>query len=342
MERLVSLFEARFGTEPESVTLLPLSGSARKYWRMEGAGAVAIGCVGASAAENRAFLAIDGAMRSRGVNAPEIYGVSRDGMAYLQEDLGQGQLFELLKPALGRGSFGEEEKAWLIRTVSALPALQHRTGAVLDWDVCFPEREFSARMVRFDLAYFKYDFLKFTTVPFDEIRLQDDFDRLSEDALEPFGQTFMYRDFQARNVMIRDGEPWFIDFQGGRRGPGEYDLASFAWNAGTHFDGRMRSELERAYLDSLAVFEKVEEGPWRRRYRTMTLLRLLQETAAYGLRGMVERKSIFLDCIPAVLALLGELAEEPFERYPYLTGLLRRLSADWDGSTIMPGLKIER
>ena len=340
MERLAALFRERFGTDPERMALLPLSGSARKYWRMEGTGMKVIGCVGASQAENRAFLSIDAAMRSQGINAPEVFAVSPDGMLYLQEDLGDGQLFALLEPNVGKGDFSGEQKAWLRETIAALPALQHRTGKVLEWGVCFPDRELNARMVDFDLNYFKYDFLKLTAVPFDEIRLQDDFDRLRQDALEPFGETFMYRDFQARNVMILDGRPWFIDFQGGRRGPGQYDLASFLWNAGTSFDASVRAEMERVYLDALREFEKVDEGRWRERYRTMTLLRLLQECGAYGYRGMVERKQLFLDCIRPALGRLGELCAEPFKRYPYLTSLLLTLSHDWDGSTLMPGLKI--
>ncbi len=341
MERLSALYKAAFGKEAEKVTLLPLSGSARKYYRMEGPDAVAIGCIGASLTENRAFLTIDAAMRSQGVNAPEVYGVSPDGMCYLQEDLGDGQLFALLSPNVGKGDFSEEQKGWLRATIAALPALQYRTGKVMDWSVCFPDRELNSRMVYFDINYFKYDFLKFTTIAFDEIKLQDDYDRLREDALEPFGETFLYRDFQARNVMIRDGQPWFIDFQGGRRGPGQYDLASFLWNAGTHFDAALRGELEKVYLDALGEFEEVDEQRWRERYRTMTLLRLLQECGAYGYRGMVERKQLFLDCIPPVLGCLRELAQETSKRYPYLTEVLLRLANDWDGSTLMPGLKIE-
>ncbi len=341
MDRLTSLYKARFGAGPERTELLPLSGSARKYWRMEGAGRTVIGCIGVSLAENRAFLAIDAAMRSMGLDAPEVFGVSPDGLAYLQEDLGDGQLFALLGTAIRSGVYGPEERGWLRDTVRALPALQYKTGEVLDWDVCFPDREFNARMVSFDLNYFKYDFLKFTGLPFDEIRLQDDFDRLLEDAIAPFGSTFLYRDFQARNVMILDGRPRFVDFQGGRRGPGQYDLASFLWNAGTRFDAEMRAWLEEEYLDALSEFEKPDRAEWRRRYRLLTLLRLLQETGAYGFRGMVERKAIFLDCIPAVLTLLGQLAQEPFERYPYLTETLRRLAVEWDGSTIFPDLKIK-
>lgn len=329
MERLLKLYKDRFGCEPADVSLLPLSGSARKYYRMSGDGTSVIGCIGTNPRENRAFLTIDARMCAEGIHAPAVYGVSPDGMAYIQQDLGGGQLFELLKPSIGTGSFSEEEKGWLHAVMAALPAIQYRTGKDFDWSVCFPDRGFNARMVDFDLNYFKYCFLKETGLEFDEIRLQDDFDTLREDSLKGFGDTFMYRDFQARNVMILDGEPWFIDFQGGRRGPVQYDLASFLWNAGTHFSADMRKELEGTYLQALSEFEPVSRDLFYERYRLITLVRLLQEFGAYGFRGLIERKQLFIDCIAPAQKVLSELVAEPFERYPYLSEVLRTVAREW-------------
>lgn len=331
MERLTELYRRWCGSEPASATLLPLSGSARKYYRITGSGGVVIGCIGTNPKENRAFLAIDASFCSHGLHAPAVYGVSDDGMAYIQEDLGDGQLFELLKPAIASGEYGPQEMKWLKDTIAILPAVQHKVAEGLDWDVCFPDKAFNARMVNFDLNYFKYDFLKFTGLEFDEIRLQDDFDRLREDSLQGIGNTFMYRDFQARNVMIKDGEPCFIDFQGGRRGPVQYDLASFLWNAGTHFSAGMRRELEMTYIDALREFAPVPSvDEFYERYRLITLVRLLQECGAYGFRGIFERKQIFLDCLPPVKQCLRELCSEPFARYPYLTQVLLSVANDWE------------
>ena len=340
MQRLLDLYRDWSGTAPDACELLPLSGSARKYYRMRGEGGTAIGCTGTNPAENRAFLTLDAKFRECGLSAPEVYGVSPDGLAYIQEDLGDGQLFELLKPSLADGAFTAEQRGWLHDTVALLPAVQFKVGEGMDWSVCFPDREFNARMVDFDLNYFKYDFLKLTGLEFNEIRLQDDFDRLRADALDFEGDTFMYRDFQARNVMIRDGEPCFIDFQGGRRGPVQYDLASFLWNAGTHFSAALRRELEGVYLRALDAFRPVDEREFYRKYRLLTLVRLLQETGAYGFRGLVERKQLFIDCIPTVLGCFRELTAEPFARYPYLTEVLQRLATQWDGRTILPGMEV--
>ncbi len=340
MKRLLDLYRDWAGVEAASSELLPLSGSARKYYRMSGEGGTVIGCIGTNPAENRAFLALDAQFCAHGLHAPAVYGVSPDGMAYLQEDLGDGQLFELLKPALADGSFTQEQLDWLHDTVALLPAVQFKVGEGMDWNVCFPDRAFNARMVDFDLNYFKYDFLKLTGLEFNEIRLQDDFDRLRADALDFEGDTFLYRDFQARNIIIRNGEPCFIDFQGGRRGPVEYDLASFLWNAGTHFSAALRRELEQEYLRALDAFRPVDEKDFYRRYRLLTLVRLLQETGAYGFRGLIERKQLFLECIPTVLGCFRELTVEPFARYPYLTETLQRLANDWDGRTILPGMEV--
>lgn len=331
MERLLKLYRERFGSEPSSVDLLPLSGSARKYYRMLPGGV--IGCIGTNLKENKAFLTIDAAMRNAGVAAPEVFGVSSDGMAYIQEDLGDGQLFALLGPAIAKGEYSPEEKGWLRAVMAALPALQFGTGERMagSWDVCFPDREFNFRMVSFDLNYFKYCFLKESGVDFDEIALQDDLDLLTQDALKPFGQTFMYRDFQARNIMMRGGKPFFIDFQGGRRGPVQYDLASFLFNAGTHFPEALRQELEDVYIDALSEFQCVSREEFMEHYRLITLVRLLQEFGAYGFRGLIEKKQLFIDCIAPAQKVLGELVAEPFARYPYLTDVLRRVAVDEGG-----------
>ena len=323
MLSLDQLYRDWSGSEPDASEILPLSGSARKYYRMTGAGGTVIGCVGTNPAENRAFLTLAAKFRGCGLHAPEVYAVSPDSMVYIQEDLGDNQLFELLKPALKDGAFSVEQHAWLRDTIALLPAVQFKVGEGLDWSICFPDREFNARMVDFDLNYFKYDFLKLTGLEFNEIRLQDDFDRLRADALAFDGDTFMYR-----------------DFQGGRRGPLQYDLASFLWNAGTHFSAALRRELEGVYLRALEAFRPVDEQEFYRQYRLLTLVRLLQETGAYGFRGLVERKQLFLDCIPTVLGCFRELTAEPFARYPYLTEVLQRLATQWDGRTILPGVEV--
>ena len=324
MEGLKQLYCEVFGSWPSAVTELQASGSHRRYFRLTGERTV-IGVAGTCAEENRAFIALDRHFASKGIAVPEILGVSPDGMRYLQEDLGDTLLFDAIAPGRENGHYSDDEKALLCRVISTLPDIQFACRG-FDWSVCYPDAAFDERMILFDLNYFKYCFLKATGLEFNEGLLQDDFERLKNDLLSDDCETFMYRDFQARNIMIRDGRPCFIDFQGGRRGPVQYDLASFLFNAGTHFSAAVRAELENVYIDALGEFEKVSRDEFMEHYRLITLVRLLQEFGAYGFRGLIEKKQLFIDCIPPAKRVLGELVAEPFEHYPYLTEILRKVA----------------
>jgi hypothetical protein len=182
-------------------------------------------------------------------------------------------------------------------------------------------------MVMFDLNYFKYCFLKPSGLEFNEVLLQDDFEKLADGLLADDTDTFLYRDFNARNVMVKDGQPYFIDFQGGRRGPIYYDVASFAWQARAKFSPKQKDAMLKAYMDALSEYMHVDAVKFRCRLRLFILFRLLQVLGAYGFRGLVEHKANFVTSIPAAIAELRTLAEEGFEEYPYLTHVLLRLAA---------------
>ncbi|MBP5397233.1 MAG: phosphotransferase [Bacteroidales bacterium] len=323
---LRTLFQSYAGAEPEAVAALPASASNRRYYRLSGGGKTLIAVVGTSREENRAFVTIARHFRSKGLNVPQVYAESEDGMAYLQEDLGGDVLFDKVAKGRESGNYSSEEIALLKRTVSELPRLQVKGGEGLPWSVCYPQEAFDARMVDFDLNYFKYCYLKATGLEFNENRLQDDFEAFKADLLEETGETFLYRDFQARNVMIREGEPWFIDFQGGRRGPVYYDLASFVWQARSRFPKALKEELIATYLQALKAFRPVDEKEFARRLRLFVLFRTLQVLAAYGFRGYYERKTAFIESIPFALENLRELLQEPFTAYPYLNEVLTALA----------------
>ena len=182
-------------------------------------------------------------------------------------------------------------------------------------------------MVMFDLNYFKYCFLKATGLDFNEVRLQDDFERLKDDLLRDSGETFMYRDFQARNVMFKDGEPYFIDFQGGRRGPVYYDVASFIWQARSRYPDDLKEMLTETYLRALKGYTEVDEALFYERLRIFVLFRTLQVLGAYGFRGYFEKKPHFLGSIPYALNNLRKILKTPFETYPYLTEVLVKLTS---------------
>ena len=287
-----------------------------------------IGAVGTSSRENRAFVAIARQMRGKGLPAPEIYAVSDDGMRYLQEDLGDTSLFSLLMEAQARGGYGEADIALLRSVVRLLPDVQWHTAEDFDFSVCHPSPELDRRGIQWDLHYFKYCFLKATGMEFEEERLEDDFDHLATVLLKDSDQVFMYRDYQSRNVMIRDGQPWLIDFQGGRRGPVEYDLVSFLWQARARFSPTLRRELIGEYLRSASRYRSFDEEAFNRRIQYFVLFRTLQVLGTYGYRGYFEHKAHFVQSIPmAIDNLRALLAENEFADMPYLTALLREMTA---------------
>jgi len=321
---LESLFKHYTGAAPVSCEALTGSASHRRYFRLTGPdGRTLIGVEGTDADENRAFLTIDRHFASKGINVPKV--VAEDGLCYLQEDLGSTVLYDALASGRTSGKYSEDEVALLRKTVAALPKIQVEGARGLDWSVCYPQPSFDARMVDFDLNYFKYDFLKLSGLEFDEVKLQDDFDRLRTDLLSEYSDTFMYRDFNARNVMLVDGEPWFIDFQGGRRGPVYYDVASFLWQARARYPESLREDLLQTYLEALRAYGPVDEAHFRSRLRLFILFRMLQVLGCYGYRGLWEGKKPFIDSIPPALEIVKSLL--PFADYPYLSEVLASLSA---------------
>ncbi len=246
-------------------------------------------------------------------------------MFYIQEDLGDSVLFDALKAGRLTGVFSTEEKEILHKTIALLADFQVLGAKDLDFSVCYPQAEFNHRSVHWDLNYFKYNFLKTTGMEFQEDLLENDFDKLSQHLLQDESDTFLYRDFQSRNVMLVDGRPYFIDYQGGRKGPVHYDVASFLWQAKANFPDDLRDELIKTYIASLKKYREVDEAEFIEKLRLFVLFRTLQVLGAYGFRGYFEKKPHFIQSIPFALNNLRELLKGGFDEYPYLTGMLNEM-----------------
>ncbi len=327
MDILEALFEGFSGSAPSSCVPLAASGSNRKYYRLTGEGLSVVGVIGTDPDENRAFMALSRHFRDKGLNVPEVLASSADSMAYIQTDLGDVRLYDAISAGREAGHYSPEEERLLCRTVAMLPDFQWRGAEGLDFGICYPEPSFDSRLVMADLNYFKYCFLKATGLEFDEIRLQEDFEAMREDLTSEDTATFMYRDFQARNVMIRDGEPYFIDFQGGRRGPAYYDVASFIWQARSRYPEDLKNELVQTYIEAAREFiPDLDEDAFRERLRLFVLFRTLQVLGAYGFRGYFEKKPHFIASVPFAIDNLRRLLKTPFVRYPYLTEVLTSLT----------------
>ncbi|HPD87199.1 MAG TPA: RNase adapter RapZ, partial [Proteiniphilum sp.] len=284
-----------------------------------------IGVHGDSCEENRAFIALAGHFRKQGLNVPQVLAVSGDESCYLQEDLGDSVLFDRISAGRNTGVFSHGEKELLHKTIALLADIQYLGARDLDFNVCYPLPAFNHRSVMWDLNYFKYNFLKTTGMEFLEDQLENDFDKMAEILLQDETHTFMYRDFQSRNVMLVEDEPYFIDFQGGRKGPVYYDLASFLWQAKANLPAELCEELIITYITSLRKYQPVEETTFREQLRHFVLFRTLQVLGAYGFRGYFEKKPHFIQSVPFALNNLRELLEEGFEEYPYLCKMLREM-----------------
>lgn len=343
MKELEVLFEQYTRQKPDNIYELPSSGSNRRYFRITGSGMSLIGAKGLDVEENIAFMEIAKHFRLKGLPVPQVLCASNDNMFYLQEDLGDITLFNTIQQGRETSNFSPDEVALLKKTISTLPKLQFEGGKGLDYSICFPQPEFDERNVWFDCNYFKYCFLKTTGLEFSEIRLHDDLTKMAADLLEDGNQeTFMYRDFQARNVMLVDGNPYFIDFQGGRKGPLYYDLASFVWQAKANYPTSLKEELIETYREALKKYTDIPKDVFYKKLRLFVLFRTMQVLGAYGFRGYFEKKPHFLQSVPFAIDNLRKLIqEEPFDEYPYIQELLEQLTTMRQFSDLRVERKLE-
>ncbi len=329
-DRLNALFLERFGSPPSDIVELRAHGSDRKLYRLVGAGVSAVGVEHVDAEENRAFLAFSRHFRAGGFPVPDIYGEDLAAGCYLEEDLGDTTLFDLLQRERGESPEIPPTVASLYEQAARhLARLQILGIQGLDTSVCYPHTAFDRRSMSWDLNYFKYYFLKLARVPFHEQRLENDFDALCSFLLQAPSDFFLFRDFQSRNIMVRDGRPWFIDYQGGRRGALPYDLASLLLDAKANLPFAFRDQVKAVYLDAASALTPIDRSGFEIFYRGFSLIRILQAMGAYGYRGYYEHKTHFLQSVPFALRNLEHLLAEgdlPV-KLPELQAALHRMVA---------------
>lgn len=325
IEILKTLYKELTGQAPEKIEALTGSGSNRQYFRLKGPQTY-IGVCGTSLPENRAFLYMGRHFKSKGLPVPHIFIQSEDETCYLQEDLGDESLFKAIEQGRTTGSFSQQEIQLLADTIRLLPRIQFEGAEDMDFSYCHPLSDFNRRSILWDLNYFKYCFLKATGLEFNENELENDFEKMADVLLGCEATTFMYRDFQSRNVIIKDGAPYLIDFQGGRKGPIYYDVASFLWQAKANLPEELRMKLVDEYLEALQPYRKMTRESFLHNLRQFVFFRTLQVLGAYGFRGYFEKKKHFIESVPFAIANLRHLLNHNFEEYPYLCKMLRELT----------------
>jgi aminoglycoside/choline kinase family phosphotransferase len=310
MDVLKQLYERYFHAAPEQIKPLQgqLGGSGRAIFRLSGPGTSAIGIVYPVREENVAFVEFSKHFRRHGLPVPEIYAEDLAHGAYLEEDLGDTTLFDFL----GNHRSGDEIAFPAVdayrRVVAVLPRFQVEAGRDLNYKVAYPRASFDRQSISWDLNYFKYYFLRLAGIPFSEQALEHDFARLTKFLLTAPHDFFLYRDFQSRNIMLRDGEPFFLDYQGGRKGALQYDIASLLYDGKADLPPQLRQQLLEEYLDRLATFIGLDRGAFMEHYYAFVYIRIMQALGAYGFRGFYERKAHFLQSVPYALRNLRWLA----------------------------------
>jgi aminoglycoside/choline kinase family phosphotransferase len=311
MDVLKRFFEQHYQVPAEHVKPLQgqLGGSGRAIIRLSGGGLSAIGILYPIREENVAFLEFSRHFRRHGLPVPEIYAEDLSQGAYLEEDLGDTTLFDFLSMNRVGETISLEAIEAYRKVVAALPRFQIEAGRDLNYKVCYPRASFDRQSIAWDLNYFKYYFLRLAGIPFNEQALERDFARLTKFLLSASHDYFLYRDFQSRNVMLCDGQPFFLDYQGGRKGALHYDIASLLYDGKADLPPELRQELLDYYLECLGGFTDIKRDSFMEHYYAYVYVRIMQALGAYGFRGFYERKAHFLQSVPYALKNLRWLAE---------------------------------
>jgi len=296
------LFRQYFNSEADEIFPLPPSGSSRQYYRLKKDNFSAVAAYNPDRVENDAFIYITGQLKNAGVNVPEIYAQNLDKNIYLLQDLGNVDLFSLVRD--DRKHDDTSYMDWYRKVIDCMPAIQYKSAQNFDFSLCFPRSAFDKGSILWDLNYFKYYFLKFAYIPFHEQQLEDDFQTFADYLMLAPSDYFLFRDFQSRNIMISNNEIYFIDYQGGRRGALQYDLASLLFEAKTALTSSERESLTQYYIAVFKDYPFFDAVTFQKYFPAYTLIRILQAFGAYGYRGYFERKTLFLQSIPKAIGNL--------------------------------------
>lgn len=310
MEKVIGqLFQAWAGMPMTELLALAANGSNRKYWRAKGEMVSCIAAYNDDVRENEAFFYYSSELKNKGVRVPEVYAISDDRRCYLQQDLGDTTLYNYLYDKRREGGGFDAETLGLYKQVLNDLAGMQVAGRDLDFGMAYPRSDFDEQSMRWDLNYFKYYFLKLKYIPFDEQLLEQDFNTLIDYLLSADCGYFMYRDFQSRNIMLVDGIPYYIDYQGGRRGAAQYDVASLLYSAKSDIPEVIRQQLLEHYIQCLAKHQPLDKESFRQHFYGYVLIRIMQAMGAYGYRGYFERKDYFINSIPLAIRNLRNIIE---------------------------------
>ncbi len=309
MEGISELYKKYSGTQPDSMEEIPRSVSTRRYFRIFKGKETCIGTYSPDVKETIAFTSFARHFRAAGINVPEVFAISEDMNYYIQSDLGDNRLHEIITARSGE-ELDPASMEFYKAALTQLARMQLLGHEGLDYSICVPRPAFDRQSVLWDLNHFKYYFLKPTGLPFDEQLLEDSFHTFADSISALPMESFMFRDFQTRNIMIKEGETYLIDFQGGRRGPLHYDLASLIYESKAGLTEKDRTFLIDHYMNIVSSYREISKTEFLKDFYALALIRALQVIGTYGLRGIVEKKAVFMQSIPQGLLNLKVILDE--------------------------------
>ncbi|MDD4217920.1 MAG: RNase adapter RapZ [Bacteroidales bacterium] len=317
------------GKHPDKIDRLVQAGSNRIYYRFRYGNKSMIGVYSNNIEENSTFLYFTQLFKSLDIKVPELFYVTKDKTIYFLEDLGDKSLFDIVQNDNKNGEITDTTKNLYKKAITELAKMQITSAAYIDFDKCYQISEFNKESILFDLNYFKFYFLKVSGIKFNERKLQNDFNSIALYLAKNGDKFFMFRDFQSRNIMIKDGEPYFIDYQGGRKGAIQYDLASLLFQAKAQLPEYVKEELLEHYIEQVKSYIPVDKDEFINQFNYYALIRILQTLGAYGFRGLIEKKSHFIESIPFALQNIRIMFENKnvFKNYAELYNVLCQIAA---------------
>jgi aminoglycoside/choline kinase family phosphotransferase len=333
MQVLKDLFLKRFGVEYADTEYLVPAGSARQYYRLINGANVVVGAYNKDVRENRAFFGFSKHFLSKGLPVPEIYAISENEEYYLLEDLGDITLKNQTDSLKKGWEFPAEMIPWYRKAIDGLIRFQTEGHEGMNYSVSMPRDAFDSRSILWDLNHFKYFFLKLSGIPFDEEKLENDFQLLSQKLDSVERNSFLFRDFQSRNIMIKDESLYFIDYQGGRKGALQYDISTLLFEARTNISTEVREKLLNYYIEGISRYKKgnFNKDEFLSTYNFFAMVRQFQAMGAYGLRGWVEKKPLFLQSVPFAMNNIRYFLEKETLRlnsFPELNRLMEVMVAN--------------
>ena len=322
MKRLENIFTKKYGLAPDSIVTMRSDGSDRKIYRLFSGSQTYIGIIGDDPDENLAFVEFTKAFRNKGLRVPEIYITDLEKGVYLEEDLGDFTLFQWMTNIRDKFGFTDEIRQMYRNVIEYLPKFQIEAGTAVDYSLCYQHVIFGKHSMNWDLNYFKNRFLDtFYQHPVESNSIEKDFKTLVEFLLQEDRRFFLYRDFQSRNIMIKNNIPYFIDYQSGRRGALQYDVASLLFDSKANLPQDFREEMVNVYLLEAQKFAPVDPKRFMKYFYAFVLMRIMQAFGAYGFLSVVKGKKQFLKSIPFAIDNLKILLDKNLEVFNYIPTL---------------------